>query len=125
MSLSDITKNINAAFDTLSNEVDINDEERMAFFAACERLKTTLETPFDFMNREIFGVPHQFSLYILLVSKAIRLLNRLRGKPESPIRCSPTGRRNGIIQRHGQSRRGQCRNYTACREHGSRRFVYS
>ncbi|MCJ1266694.1 hypothetical protein MMC22_006579 [Lobaria immixta] len=55
MSLSNITKDINAAVDTLSNEGDINNEERMEFFAACEKLKATLETPLDFMKRESFG----------------------------------------------------------------------
>ena len=62
MGLSQITQSINETAKSLLNAGNIDQGERMALFAACEKLKAAMETPVEAVFRIMFGVFPSLSL---------------------------------------------------------------
>ena len=54
MSLAELVKSVNAA--AASGPSDVTEEERMQLLQACDRLRSSLETPFETTLRIIFSV---------------------------------------------------------------------
>ena len=59
MSVPSIIKSVNDAIAGLPGPGEIKEEERLELLAACEKLKSSLESPFEFATRIIFGVSQQ------------------------------------------------------------------
>ena len=59
MSVSTIIESVNSAIAGLPGPGEIKEEERLELLAACEKLKGSLESPFEFAIRIIFGVSQQ------------------------------------------------------------------
>ena len=59
MSVSTIIESINRAIAGLPGPGEIKEEERLELLVACEKLKSSLESPFEFAIRVMFGVSQQ------------------------------------------------------------------
>ena len=56
MSVPSIIKSVNDAIAGLPGPGEIREEERLELLAACEKLKSSLESPLEFGIRIMFGV---------------------------------------------------------------------
>ena len=59
MSFSTTIESVKSAIAGLPGPGEIKEEERLELLAACEKLKSSLESPLEFAIRIIFGVSQQ------------------------------------------------------------------